>query len=75
MSTTTAPPARSASASTTAASSTADDTLKEKSRDASVISGGHLVAKALKAEGVDTIFTLCGGHGTARHGGVNVHSS
>ena len=26
---------------------TADDTLKEKSRDASVISGGHLVAKAL----------------------------
>ena len=41
---------------------TADDTLKEKSRDASVISGGHLVAKALKAEGVDTIFTLCGGH-------------
>jgi acetolactate synthase-1/2/3 large subunit len=27
-----------------------------------LISGGHLVAKALKAEGVDTIFTLCGGH-------------
>lgn len=26
------------------------------------ISGGHLVAKALKAEGVDMIFTLCGGH-------------
>src|ERR1700691_6785242 len=26
------------------------------------ISGGHLVAKALKNEGVDTIFTLCGGH-------------
>ena len=26
------------------------------------ISGGNLVAKALKAEGVDTIFTLCGGH-------------
>ncbi|HUY61775.1 MAG TPA: thiamine pyrophosphate-binding protein [Candidatus Dormibacteraeota bacterium] len=26
------------------------------------ISGGHLVARALKAEGVDTIFTLCGGH-------------
>jgi acetolactate synthase I/II/III large subunit len=41
---------------------TAEDTLKQKSRDASVISGGHLVAKALKAEGVDTIFTLCGGH-------------
>jgi acetolactate synthase I/II/III large subunit len=41
---------------------TADDTLKRKSRDASVVSGGHLVAKALKNEGVDTIFTLCGGH-------------
>ncbi|WP_017607862.1 thiamine pyrophosphate-binding protein [Nocardiopsis xinjiangensis] len=26
------------------------------------ISGGHLVAKALKAEGVDVVFTLCGGH-------------
>lgn len=43
-------------------STTADDTLKEKTRDANVISGGHLVAKALKSEGVDTIFTLCGGH-------------
>jgi acetolactate synthase-1/2/3 large subunit len=41
---------------------TAEDTLQRKSRDASVISGGHLVAKALKSEGVDTIFTLCGGH-------------
>jgi hypothetical protein len=36
---------------------TAEDTLKQKSRDANVISGGHLVAKALKSEGVDTIFT------------------
>jgi len=44
------------------ASTTAEDTLKQKSRDASVVSGGHLVAKALKGEGVDTIFTLCGGH-------------
>ncbi|MEE8397026.1 MAG: thiamine pyrophosphate-binding protein [bacterium] len=26
------------------------------------ISGGHLVAKALKNEGVEMIFTLCGGH-------------
>jgi thiamine pyrophosphate-dependent acetolactate synthase large subunit-like protein len=43
-------------------STTADDTLKQKTRDAGVISGGHLVAKALKHEGVDTIFTLCGGH-------------
>src|SRR6202140_4949620 len=41
---------------------TAEDTLKRKTRDANVISGGHLVAKALKNEGVDTIFTLCGGH-------------
>ena len=44
------------------ASTTADNTLQRKSRDAAVISGGHLVAKALKNEGVDTIFTLCGGH-------------
>jgi acetolactate synthase I/II/III large subunit len=42
--------------------STAEDTLQRKSRDANVVSGGHLVAKALKNEGVDTIFTLCGGH-------------
>src|SRR5437868_189738 len=41
---------------------TAEDTLQKKSRDAGVASGGHLVAKALKNEGVDTIFTLCGGH-------------
>src|ERR1700736_5244469 len=26
------------------------------------ISGGHLVAKALKNEGIEVIFTLCGGH-------------
>lgn len=26
------------------------------------VSGGHLVAKALEAEGSDTIFTLRGGH-------------
>ena len=45
-----------------AVSTTADDTLKQKTRNAGVISGGHLVAKALKNEGVDTIFTLCGGH-------------
>ncbi|HEX7908893.1 MAG TPA: thiamine pyrophosphate-binding protein [Paraburkholderia sp.] len=43
-------------------STTAEDTLKQKTRDAGVVSGGHLVAKALKNEGVDTIFTLCGGH-------------
>lgn len=43
-------------------STTAEDTLKQKSADENVVSGGHLVAKALKNEGVDTIFTLCGGH-------------
>src|ERR1700744_3908884 len=43
-------------------SSTAEDTLQRKSRDTNVFSRGHLVAKALKNEGVDTIFTLCGGH-------------
>ncbi len=45
-----------------ATSRTAEDTLAKKSRDADVVSGGHLVAKALKNEGVDTVFTLCGGH-------------
>src|SRR2546423_9309902 len=50
------------SAASAASTTTAEDTLKEKSRDASVVSGGHLVARALKSEGVDTIFTLCGGH-------------
>ncbi|HEX2104411.1 MAG TPA: thiamine pyrophosphate-binding protein, partial [Solirubrobacteraceae bacterium] len=30
--------------------------------EAQMISGGHLVAKALKAEGIDVIYTLCGGH-------------
>ncbi len=44
------------------AADTATDTLARKTKDGSVISGGHLVAKALKNEGVDTIFTLCGGH-------------
>jgi hypothetical protein len=43
-------------------STTATDTLKQRSADANIISGGHLAAKALKNEGVDTIFTLCGGH-------------
>jgi acetolactate synthase-1/2/3 large subunit len=27
-----------------------------------LVSGGHLVAQALKAEGVDVVYTLCGGH-------------
>jgi len=41
---------------------TATDTLAQKDKSGDVISGGHLVAKALKQEGVDTIFMLCGGH-------------
>ena len=45
-----------------ATSNTAHDTLAQKSKDGGMISGGGLVAKALKAEGVDTVFTLCGGH-------------
>ena len=43
-------------------SATAHDTLARKSTDEGIVSGGHLVAKALKNEGVDTVFTLCGGH-------------
>ena len=45
---------------------TAEDTPTQQRRDGSVVAGGHLVAKALKAEGVDTNFTLRGGHDTAR---------
>lgn len=51
-----------ASLATAKVSSTAEDTLQRKSVDPDVVSGGRLVAKALKNEGVDTIFTLCGGH-------------
>ncbi len=47
---------------TAAATNTADDTLARKSSDPNIVSGGRLAAKALKNEGVDTIFTLCGGH-------------
>ena len=43
-------------------SATAHDTLARKSRDEGIVSGGHLVARALRNEGVDTVFTLCGGH-------------
>ncbi len=39
----------SAVVSTRPETTTAEDTLKQKSRDAGVISGGHLVARALKA--------------------------
>ena len=47
---------------TQAASATAHDTLARKTKDGKTISGGGLVARALANEGVDTIFTLCGGH-------------
>jgi len=56
---TVAPATASASA---AAKDTASDTLVAKDRSGDVISGGHLVARALRGEGVDTVFTLCGGH-------------
>ena len=41
----------------------AEATIPEsKAVEPGLISGGHLVAKALKAEGIDVIYTLCGGH-------------
>ena len=36
--------------------------IEEAGAPVEKISGGHLVAKALRAEGVEVIFTLCGGH-------------
>ena len=47
---------------TAATKDTATDTLAAKDRSGDVVSGGHLVARALRGEGVDTVFTLCGGH-------------
>jgi acetolactate synthase-1/2/3 large subunit len=41
-------------------SNTAGDTLHQKNKDGTVISVGLLVAKALKVECVDTVFTPCG---------------
>lgn len=40
----------------------ASATQKETRAGAQTVSGGHLVARALKAEGIEAIFTLCGGH-------------
>ena len=51
-----------ATAAPAAAKDTATDTLAAKDRSGGVVSGGHLVARALRGEGVDTVFTLCGGH-------------
>ena len=36
--------------------------IEASAAPAEKISGGHLVAKALRNEGVEVIFTLCGGH-------------
>jgi acetolactate synthase-1/2/3 large subunit len=55
-------PATAAKMQIAAQSLTAEDTLQQKQRDAGMVSGGRLVAMALKNEGIDTIFTLCGGH-------------
>ena len=54
--------AAAAPATAATAKDTASDTLVAKDRSGDVVSGGHLVARALRGEGVDTIFTLCGGH-------------
>ncbi len=40
----------------------AADRAAKTEGSAEKISGGHLVAKGLKNEGIDIIFTLCGGH-------------
>ena len=40
----------------------AEQTTDGQQTETQMISGGHLVAKALKAEGIDVIYTLCGGH-------------
>lgn len=38
------------------------DDSQDSRENQDLVSGGHLVAKALKAEGVEVIYTLCGGH-------------
>lgn len=40
----------------------ASGTKREAASPAKALTGGHLVARALKAEGIEAIFTLCGGH-------------
>lgn len=37
-------------------------TASKPATSSGTITGGHLVARALKAEGIEAIFTLCGGH-------------
>ena len=48
--------------SATSTAAQAATTPTEREARAETISGGHLVAKALRAEGIDVIYTLCGGH-------------
>jgi acetolactate synthase-1/2/3 large subunit len=48
--------------SATATVTPAQTTAVLEAAEPETISGGHLVAKALRAEGVEAIFTLCGGH-------------
>jgi hypothetical protein len=48
--------------------STAGDALQVKRRDGSALSGAHLVANPMKAEGVDRVFTLRGGRGLGGRG-------
>jgi acetolactate synthase-1/2/3 large subunit len=45
-----------------AASATTDLPKLDADQPVQTVSGGHLVAKALKNEGIEVIFTLCGGH-------------
>ncbi len=44
------------------ASATASPKVESVKAEPERVSGGHLVAKALKNEGIEAIFTLCGGH-------------
>ncbi|HWE11538.1 MAG TPA: thiamine pyrophosphate-binding protein [Solirubrobacteraceae bacterium] len=48
--------------SVTATTTQAEASREKRQSEPETISGGHLVAKALRAEGIDVIFTLCGGH-------------
>jgi acetolactate synthase-1/2/3 large subunit len=46
----------------TATTTQAEASPARRDVEPDTISGGHLVAKALRAEGIEVIFTLCGGH-------------
>ena len=55
--------------STSTKSRTAEETLARRSREGDDLSGGRPVAKALEGEGVDTVFSVCGGHIVDIYGG------